>query len=117
LCFSARIQPSLLRLSGLRRLNLTGVSNVTDALIQELSVTLGSGLEELSLAGAKELSDASVAAISACCPNLVLLDLDGVVKLTDVSVARLADGCRGVRHLSLKLGKFRWGVTVRCLKP
>ncbi|WOK97142.1 F-box protein [Canna indica] len=104
------LQQILLKCSLLQSLNLYALSSFTDAAYKQIARL--SHLTFLDLCGAQNLSDQSLACIARC-KKLVSLNLTWCVRITDLGVAAIAEGCRSLEFLSL-YGMV--GVTDACLE-
>ncbi|KAJ0088609.1 hypothetical protein Patl1_32899 [Pistacia atlantica] len=104
------LQKILLKCSSLKSLNLYALSSFTDEAYNKISLL--SHLRFLDLCGAQNLSDEGLACIAKC-KNLVSLNLTWCVRITDVGVIVLAQGCTSLEFLSL-FGIV--GVTDKCLE-
>lgn len=62
----------------------------------------------------RKLTDSSVKAISENCPNLTVLDLANVCKLTDSSLGYLANGCQALEKLIFFRNSFRQVSLLEC---
>ncbi|XP_044507785.1 F-box protein At3g58530 [Mangifera indica] len=104
------LQKILLKCSSLKSLNLYALSSFTDEVYKKISLL--AHLSFLDLCGAQNLSDKGLACIAKC-NNLVSLNLTWCVRITDVGVIALAQGCTSLEFLSL-FGIV--GVTDKCLE-
>ncbi|EOY09588.1 RNI-like superfamily protein isoform 4, partial [Theobroma cacao] len=104
------LQQILIRCSFLRSLNLYALSSFTDETYKKISVL--SHLRFLDLCGAQNLSDEGLSCIAKC-KNLVSLNLTWCVRVTDMGVIAIAEGCTSLEFLSL-FGIV--GVTDKCLE-
>ncbi|KAJ0028512.1 hypothetical protein Pint_36350 [Pistacia integerrima] len=91
------LQKILLKCSSLKSLNLYALSSFTDEAYNKISLL--SHLCFLDLCGAQNLSDEGLACIAKC-KNLVSLNLTWCVRITDVGVIVLAQGCTSLEFLS-----------------
>ncbi|MCO5554982.1 hypothetical protein L7F22_008521 [Adiantum nelumboides] len=96
----------IVQLAKLQKLSLAEVGGVTDEVVTEICVQLGSSLKELALAGCYSLTDAAAAAIGSCCPSLQSLNLAHLPMLTDITIAHITDNVRNIQDLDLKRCKF-----------
>ncbi|KAM1936292.1 hypothetical protein ACFX15_013583 [Malus domestica] len=94
----------------LHSLNLYALSSFTDEAYKKISLL--SHLKFLDLCGAQNLSDEGVACIARC-KGLLSLNLTWCVRVTDVGVIAVAQGCTFLEFLSL-FGIV--GVTDKCLE-
>lgn len=97
---------SLVKMPGLQMINLSGVANVADGMIQELVSAVGKNLEELYLAECSHLTDVAMVSITTFCPRLRVLNLDMVSLLTDASLEVLVKNGIRLQRLSIKRCKF-----------
>ncbi|KAH9737655.1 F-box protein [Citrus sinensis] len=104
------LQKILIKCSSLRSLNLYALSGFTDEAYKKISLL--AHLKFLDLCGAQNLSDEGLACIAKC-KNLVSLNLTWCVRITDVGVMAIAEGCSSLEFLSL-FGIV--GVTDKCLE-
>ncbi|XP_024038436.1 F-box protein At3g58530 isoform X2 [Citrus clementina] len=104
------LQKILIKCSSLRSLNLYALSGLTDEAYNKISLL--AHLKFLDLCGAQNLSDEGLACIAKC-KNLVSLNLTWCVRITDVGVMAIAEGCSSLEFLSL-FGIV--GVTDKCLE-
>ncbi|KAF5474015.1 hypothetical protein F2P56_005956 [Juglans regia] len=104
------LQQILLKCSFLQSLNLYALSGFTDLAYK--SISLLTQLKFLDLCGAQNLSDEGLACVAKCV-NLVCLNLTWCVRVTDVGVICIAQGCTSLEFLSL-FGIV--GVTDKCLE-
>ncbi|XP_068308469.1 F-box protein At3g58530-like isoform X2 [Pyrus communis] len=94
----------------LHSLNLYALSSFTDEAYKKISLL--SHLKFLDLCGGQNLSDEGVACIARC-KGLLSLNLTWCVRVTDVGVIAVAQGCTSLEFLSL-FGIV--GVTDKCLE-
>ncbi|KAJ8448549.1 hypothetical protein Cgig2_012193 [Carnegiea gigantea] len=92
------LQFVLRKCSLLQSLNLYALSSLTDDAYK--SISLLGRLRFLDLCGAQNLSDQGVACV-AICRNLASLNLTWCVRVTDVGVISIAEGCTSLELLSL----------------
>ncbi|XP_021283283.1 F-box protein At3g58530 isoform X4 [Herrania umbratica] len=104
------LEQILIRCSFLRSLNLYALSSFTEETYKKISVL--SHLRFLDLCGAQNLSDEGLSCIAKC-KNLVSLNLTWCIRVTDVGVIAIAEGCTSLEFLSL-FGIV--GVTDKCLE-
>ncbi|MCD7473099.1 hypothetical protein HAX54_014690 [Datura stramonium] len=104
------LQRILLNCSSLQNLNLYALSTLTDETFKKISLL--PHLRFLDLCGAQNLTDDGLSCI-AMCKNLVSLNLTWCVRVSDVGVVAIAQGCRSLAFLSL-FGIL--GVSDRCLE-
>ncbi|WJZ93974.1 hypothetical protein VitviT2T_012872 [Vitis vinifera] len=104
------LQQILLKCSSLQSLNLYALSSFTDEAYKKISLL--TDLRFLDLCGAQNLSDQGLCCIAKC-KNLVSLNLTWCVRVTDVGVIAIAQGCTSLEFLSL-FGIV--GVTDKCLE-
>ncbi|KAB1222421.1 hypothetical protein CJ030_MR2G028749 [Morella rubra] len=104
------LQQILLECSSLQSLNVYAVSGFTDEAYKRISLL--PHLKCLDLCGAQNLSDEGLACI-ANCSKLVSLNLTWCIRVTDVGVIDVAQGCTSLEFLSL-FGIV--GVTDKCLE-
>ncbi|XP_012090841.1 F-box protein At3g58530 isoform X2 [Jatropha curcas] len=104
------LQQILSKCSSLQSLNLYALSNFTDKAYKNISNL--PDLRFLDLCGAQNLSDDGLSCIAKC-KNLVSLNLTWCVRVTDVGVLAIAEGCTRLEFLSL-FGIV--GVTDKCLE-
>ncbi|KAM1306338.1 hypothetical protein ACFX2H_008739 [Malus domestica] len=95
----------------LHSLNLYALSSFTDEAYKKISLL--SHLQFLDLCGAQNLSDEGVSCIARC-KSLLSLNLTWCVRVTDLGVIAVAQGCTSLEFLSL-FGIV--GVTDKCLEP
>ncbi|CAL1372298.1 unnamed protein product [Linum trigynum] len=104
------LQQILLKCSLLQTLNLYALSSFTDKAYRTISNL--PHLRFLDLCGSQLLSDEGLTCIAKC-KDLVSLNLTWCVRITDVGVIAVAEGCRSLEFLSL-FGII--GVTDKCLE-
>ncbi|KAK9065817.1 hypothetical protein SSX86_015218 [Deinandra increscens subsp. villosa] len=104
------LQHIMLKCSGLQSLNLYALSSFTDEAYKKLSLL--THLRFLDLCGAQNLSDEGLFSIGKC-KNIRTLNLTWCVRITDVGVIAIAQGCTSLEFLSL-FGIV--GVTDKCLE-
>ncbi|KAI3678189.1 hypothetical protein L6452_37473 [Arctium lappa] len=104
------LQHIMVKCSDLRSLNLYALSSFTDGAYKKLSL-LGH-LRFLDLCGAQNISDEGLFSIAKC-KNIRTLNLTWCVRVTDVGVIAIAQGCTSLEYLSL-FGIV--GVTDKCLE-
>ncbi|PKA63837.1 F-box protein [Apostasia shenzhenica] len=104
------LQHVLLDCTALKSLNLYALSSLTDRAYEKVANL--AHLTFLDLCGAQNLSDHGLSCIARC-KSLAMLNLTWCVRVTDVGVIEIADGCRSLEYLSL-FGIV--GVTDRCLQ-
>ncbi|KAK8562038.1 hypothetical protein V6N12_049091 [Hibiscus sabdariffa] len=104
------LQQVLIKCSFLQSLNLYALSSFTDEAYKKISVL--SHLRFLDLCGAQNLSDDGLFCIAKC-KKLTSLNLTWCVRVTDVGVIAIAEGCTSLEFLSL-FGIV--GVTDKCLE-
>ncbi|KAL9362841.1 hypothetical protein Peur_045626 [Populus x canadensis] len=104
------LQQILSKCSFLQSLNLYALSSFTDKAYKKISSL--PHLEFLDLCGAQNLSDEGLSCIAKC-KNIVSLNLTWCVRVTDVGVVAIAEGCTSLEFLSL-FGIV--GVTDKCLE-
>ncbi|KAL4195817.1 hypothetical protein AMTRI_Chr04g242960 [Amborella trichopoda] len=101
------ILPSLKKIENLEVLSIVGLQNVSDRFISELMLSHGCCLKELGLARCRELTDKSIEYIAAYCNGLRALNLDNLLKLTDLAITSLTHGCTSsLEKLTLGHGVF-----------
>ncbi|XP_003572520.1 F-box protein At3g58530 [Brachypodium distachyon] len=103
-------QEVLQQCSALESLNLYALSSLTDKVYTKIGYL--ANLMFLDLCGAQNLTDDGLACISRC-GGLKYLNLTWCVRVTDVGVVAIAEGCRSLELLSL-FGIL--GVTDACLE-
>ncbi|KAL9240184.1 hypothetical protein vseg_014432 [Gypsophila vaccaria] len=81
----------------LQSLNLYALSSLTDEVYTKISLRQ---LKFLDLCGAQNLTDQGLSCIAKC-NNLISLNLTWCVRITDVGVTALAEGCKFLEYLSL----------------
>ncbi|TVU32513.1 hypothetical protein EJB05_24244 [Eragrostis curvula] len=92
------LQEVLQKCTSLESLNLYALSSFTDKVYKEIgSLT---NLTFLDLCGAQNLTDDALACMSRC-GGLTYLNLTWCVRVTDVGVIAIAQGCRSLELLSL----------------
>ncbi|KAI0529766.1 hypothetical protein KFK09_002324 [Dendrobium nobile] len=101
---------NVLRCITLKSLNLYALSSLTDRAYEKIGFL--AHLEFLDLCGAQNLSDCGLSSIASC-RKLLSLNLTWCVRVTDVGVIKIAEGCRSLEFLSL-FGIV--GVTDGCLE-
>lgn len=106
----AGLQHIIVKCSGLKNLNLYALSSFTDVAYKKLSLL--AHLRFLDLCGAQNLSDEGLFSIAKC-KNIRTLNLTWCVRVTDVGVIAIAQGCTSLEYLSL-FGII--GVTDKCLE-
>ncbi|OEH77416.1 F-box LRR-repeat related protein [Cyclospora cayetanensis] len=96
------LQPSPERLHSwrLKKVSLEA-SDISDVGLQTLATSLGTELVSLCLKGCHAISEGGHAAIAACCPNLIALNLGACSGVNDLSVGQLLNGCNSLRTLVL----------------
>ncbi|PWA95553.1 RNI-like superfamily protein [Artemisia annua] len=104
------LQHVMVKCSGLKSLNLYALSSFTDEAYKKISLL--AHLEFLDLCGAQNLSDEGLFCIAKC-KNIRTLNLTWCVRVTDVGVIAIAEGCTSLEYLSL-FGTV--GVTDKCLE-
>ncbi|XP_071737504.1 F-box protein At3g58530 [Rutidosis leptorrhynchoides] len=104
------LQHILVNCSGLKSLNLYALSSFTDRVYKKLSLL--THLIFLDLCGGQNISDEGLFSIAKC-KNMRTLNLTWCVRVTDVGVIAIAQGCTSLEYLSL-FGIV--GVTDRCLE-
>ncbi|GJT44202.1 F-box protein isoform X1 [Tanacetum coccineum] len=104
------LQHVMVKCSGLKSLNLYALSSFTDEAYKKISLL--AHLEFLDLCGAQNLSDEGLFCIAKC-KNIRTLNLTWCVRVTDVGVIAIAEGCTSLEYLSL-FGIV--GVTDKCLE-
>ncbi|XP_065857214.1 F-box protein At3g58530 isoform X1 [Euphorbia lathyris] len=92
------LQQMLSKCSSLQSLNLYALSTLTDKAYKKMSNL--SLLSFLDLCGAQNLSDEGLSCI-ATCKNLITLNLTWCVRITDMGVIAIAEGCTALEFLSL----------------
>nr|XP_010934275.1 F-box protein At3g58530 [Elaeis guineensis] len=92
------LQQILLKCSLLQSLNLYALSSFTDKAYERIAYL--SHLRFLDLCGAQNLSDQGLSCIARC-KDLVSLNLTWCVRVTDMGVMAIAQGCRSLEFLSL----------------
>ncbi|GER36060.1 F-box/LRR-repeat protein 2 [Striga asiatica] len=95
------ILPALLKLESLEVLSLAGIQTVSDDFVSKFITASGCRMKELVLADCLELTDFSLEVIGNICSELRAIDLSNLRKLTDASIAHLANGCRTIEILKL----------------
>ncbi|KAK9705576.1 hypothetical protein RND81_07G067500 [Saponaria officinalis] len=100
------ILPSLKRLLRLEVLSLRGIGGVSDKFLKQLLTSNGHNMKELVLANCVNVTNSSLKVIAEKCPQLCVLDLCYLRKLTDVGMAHLANGCSGIQDLRLCRNAF-----------
>ncbi|KAJ6382334.1 hypothetical protein OIU77_030898 [Salix suchowensis] len=104
------LQQILSKCSSQQSLNLYALSSLTDKTYKKISSL--PHLKFLDLCGAQNLSDEGLSCIARC-KNIVSLNLSWCVRVTDVGVVAIAEGCTSLEFLSL-FGIV--GVKDRCLE-
>ncbi|KAM7505570.1 hypothetical protein LguiB_004474 [Lonicera macranthoides] len=104
------LQQILLKCSSLQSLNLYALSSFTDEAYKKISHLVH--LRFFDLCGAQNLSDQGLSSIAKC-SKLISLNLTWCVRVTDVGVIAIAQGCTYLEFLSL-FGIV--GVTDKCLE-
>ncbi|KAE8674292.1 F-box protein [Hibiscus syriacus] len=104
------LQQVLTKCFFLQSLNLYALSSFTDEAYKKISVL--SHLRFLDLCGAQNLSDYGLTCIAQC-KKLSSLNLTWCIRVTDVGVIAIAEGCTSLEFLSL-FGII--GVTDKCLE-
>ncbi|XP_022745484.1 F-box protein At3g58530-like isoform X1 [Durio zibethinus] len=90
------LQQVLVKCSFLRSLNLYALSSFTDEAYKKISVL--THLRFLDLCGAQNLSDEGLSCLAKC-KKLVSLNLTWCVRVTDVGVVAIAEGCTCLEFL------------------
>ncbi|XVF55962.1 hypothetical protein PTKIN_Ptkin06aG0077900 [Pterospermum kingtungense] len=90
------LQQVLVKCSFLRSLNLYALSSFTDEVYKKISLL--SLLRFLDLCGAQNLSDEGLSCIAKC-RKLLSLNLTWCVRVTDVGVIAIAEGCTSIEFL------------------
>ncbi|CAA0829301.1 Unknown protein [Striga hermonthica] len=93
------ILPALLKLECLEVLSLAGIQTVCDDFVSKFITVSGCRMKELVLADCLELTDFSLEVIGNICSELRAIDLSNLRKLTDASIAHLANGCQTIEIL------------------
>ncbi|CAN8270410.1 unnamed protein product [Cochlearia groenlandica] len=93
------IMPALKKFEKLEVLSLVDIPSVKGRLLKEFVTARGHALKQLILTNSVKLTDSSVKDISENCPNLTVLDLANVYKLTDFALGYLANGCQALEKL------------------
>ncbi|KAG2307135.1 hypothetical protein Bca52824_026883 [Brassica carinata] len=93
------ILTALKKFEKLEVLSLVDLPSVRGRLLREFVTARGEALKQLILTYSVKLTDSSVKDISENCPNLSVLDLANVCKLTDCSLGYLANGCQALEKL------------------
>lgn len=84
----------------IRRLNFLYLGGeLSDSLFSRLAQCVR--LERLTLINCSALSDSVLARVLPCCPNLVALDLTGVVETTDKAIVALASSAKKLQGINL----------------
>ncbi|GAB4851495.1 hypothetical protein Ancab_030896 [Ancistrocladus abbreviatus] len=92
------LQHILHKCSSLQSLNLYALSSLTDEAYKKISFL--PHLRIVDLCGAQNLSDEGLACIAKC-KNLISVNLTWCIRVTDVGVVALAEGCTSLELLSL----------------
>jgi hypothetical protein len=87
-------------LTGLQTLNLYGCRNITDAGLSSLSSSL-TGLQKLSLSSCENITDAGLSSLSSSLTGLQTLDLEDCYKITDAGLSSLSSSLTGLQTLNL----------------
>ncbi|KAL2327271.1 hypothetical protein Fmac_020698 [Flemingia macrophylla] len=103
---AALIVPALIELEHLEVLSVAGLQTVCDEFVKNYTVARGQNMKELVLKDCTNLTDASIKVIVEHCPGLCVLDLVNLIKLTDLSVGYLTNGCRTLHTLKLCRNPF-----------
>ncbi|CAN0927483.1 F-box protein At3g58530 [Linum grandiflorum] len=88
----------LIKCSLLQSLNLYALSSFTDGAFKSISNL--ANLRFLDLCGAQHLSDEGLSCIAKC-RNIVSLNLTWCIRITDIGVIAVAEGCTSLEFLSL----------------
>ncbi|GJY61759.1 leucine-rich repeat, cysteine-containing subtype protein [Tanacetum coccineum] len=99
------ILPALLKLEQLEVLSVSHNESVYNSFIIKFVAARGQKMKELVLANCTNLTDKALRAISKSCPGLCAVDLTKACKLTDKSLAHLANGFKADSLLNLYRGK------------
>jgi hypothetical protein len=84
----------------LQKLFIALVSNVTDALMEEVLCHCGSTLVYVRLL--EDCTDASLVNVASHCPNLTVLNLNFNKNITDAGMAALAASCTNLRQVGIR---------------
>ena len=71
---------------------LTGIPEVSNALLQEMA--LGVSMRYISIARCTAISDEGLRGLAAACPQLLTLQADACIKITDAGIVALSESCR-----------------------
>lgn len=93
------ILTALKKFEKLEVLSLVDLPSVTGRLLRDFVTARGQALKQLILTNSVKITDSSIKDISENCPNLRVLDLANVCKLTDCALGYLANGCQALEKL------------------
>ncbi|KAL8209282.1 hypothetical protein R6Q57_006014 [Mikania cordata] len=101
------ILPALFKLQHLEVLSISRFETVNDIFITQFVAVQGYKMKELVLADCTKLTDKALKAIAKSCPGLCAIDLTNLCKLTDTSLAHLANGCQTIQTMKFCRNTFR----------
>ncbi|KAD6455101.1 hypothetical protein E3N88_09807 [Mikania micrantha] len=93
------ILPALFKLQNLEVLSISRFETVNDTFITQFVAVQGYKMKELVLADCTKLTDKALKAIAKSCPGLCAIDLTNLCKLSDTSLAHLANGCQTIQTM------------------
>ncbi|KAL8239983.1 hypothetical protein R6Q59_016550 [Mikania micrantha] len=100
------ILPALFKLQHLEVLSISRFETVNDTFITQFVAVQGYKMKELVLADCTKLTDKALKAIAKSCPGLCAIDLTNLCKLTDTSLAHLANGCQTIQTMKFCRNTF-----------
>ena len=80
---------------------LTGIPEVSNTLLAEMA--LGLPLRHINVARCTAVSDEGLRGLAAACPQLLSLQADACIKITDAGVVALSESCRELQVCEMPL--------------